>query len=194
METKEIKTSKGLHLVKNEDGKSYTAKGIGSFSGKELQIGVCEDGLPVTKIADCAFRSKQIEKLVLGESVREIGKKAFFWCDNLSSVETYGVEKIQWLAFSNCLKLQTLTLGEKITVIGECAFEECKKLSFVEIPKSVQEIGASAFYACPLERAVFRCVDGWVGENIPDLKSEKDAARRLSSANAYSLKRIAKDK
>ncbi|MDR2654216.1 MAG: leucine-rich repeat protein, partial [Mycoplasmataceae bacterium] len=54
-------------------------------------------------------------------------------------------------AFSGCRNLQSLTLGENVTNIGDYAFYNCDKISSsLELPNSVTTIGNSAFENCGL--------------------------------------------
>ena len=45
-------------------------------------------------------------------------------------------------------KLQTLTLPDSVTQIGDSAFNNCKNLKLTELPGGVTQIGGSAFYGC----------------------------------------------
>ncbi len=190
METKineTVYTSPGLSLSKNPDGRSYTVNGIGEFRGAELSIGICEDALPVTVIADEAFERSGIERVVIGESVHTVGAKAFIWCHRLASVTMQGVRRIEWLAFNECRKLTELSLPEGLAFIAERAFEGCASLSRVVIPASVSEIGSHAFCGCPLDDVVFLRTEGWRGDQIPDFANKESVAYRLSNRNAYRM-------
>ena len=48
-------------------------------------------------------------------------------------------------AFENCLSLQSVTIPDSVTSIGDRAFESCYSLQSVTIPDSVTSIGDSAF-------------------------------------------------
>ena len=52
-------------------------------------------------------------------------------------------------AFSNCSKMETITLPKKLNVIvsGSC-FKDCSNLNMIEIPNSVHFIGSAAFANC----------------------------------------------
>ena len=182
-----VYTSPGVSLSENPDGKGYTVTGIGSFCGNELCIGICEDGLPVTVIADEAFERSGIERVVIGDSVHTVGAKAFIWCHRLASVTMRGVRRIEWLAFSKCIALTDLSLGEGLAFIAERAFEECTSLSRVVIPASVSEIGSHAFCGCPLDEATFLRTEGWRGDAIPNFADKKAVAYRLSNRNSYRM-------
>ena len=68
----------------------------------------------------------QVTAYIIGESVKGIGN----------------------YAFSNCTKLQTITLGNSIARIGDYAFEGCSCLQTIVIPKSVMSVGRFAFMDC----------------------------------------------
>lgn len=55
------------------------------------------------------------------------------------------VLQIGWGAFSMCDKIESITLPDGLTVIGEFAFSNCDHLCELKIPASVKEIKAGAF-------------------------------------------------
>ena len=102
-EEKVKSSTKGLEFELNEDEKSYTVTGIGDCKSTEIEIGKYKK-LPVTNIDD----------------------KAFYKCDNLTSV----------------------TLSNSVISIGESAFEGCTGLTSIKIPSSVESIESYAFAGC----------------------------------------------
>ena len=87
-------------------------------------------------------------RLVLPESVKEIGGEAFQDCHQLTNVEfNKGIQYIKDHAFKNS-GLVSLELPEGIKEIGEWSFEGCKSLKTVQIPQSVTTLGTGAFYTC----------------------------------------------
>lgn len=59
-----------------------------------------------------------------------------------------GMEIICDKAFYFCILLETITIPDTVTAIGESAFDLCFQLRSVNIPDSVTRIGDSAFYGC----------------------------------------------
>ena len=93
-------------------------------------------------------------------TVTGIGKWAFDRC-GLHTLTIEGpIESMGLAAFYECTKLETISFGENIKMIGEQAFQGCSSLTKVTIPDSVTSIGEEAFYECTkLETISF-------GENI----------------------------
>ena len=61
-----------------------------------------------------------------GHPVREIGERAFYWCDALANV----------------------TLPDGLTSIGDYAFYWCNALTSVTLPDGLTSIGANPFRGC----------------------------------------------
>ncbi len=67
-----------------------------------------------------------------------------FTTADLSSLETLGAN-----AFASCLKLQSVLLGDGLTVIPEGAFNGCMSLASANL-SGIKQIGANAFYETAL--------------------------------------------
>ena len=65
-------------------------------------------------------------KVVIPDSVKEIGEDAFRGCESLKEI----------------------TIPDSVTEIGECAFFCCKSLEEITIPDSVKKIGKGTFSGC----------------------------------------------
>ncbi|MBR2375425.1 MAG: leucine-rich repeat domain-containing protein [Clostridia bacterium] len=57
----------------------------------------------------------------------------------------YSVTRIVDYAFSDCINLTSVVIGDGVTSIGEYAFSGCSSLTSVIIPDSVTSIGNNAF-------------------------------------------------
>ena len=91
----------------------------------------------------------EIKKVVIEDGVTSIGNYAFFYCQNLASVEIpNSVTSIGKSAFYYCISLTSVEIPNSVTSIGERAFDCCKSLTSVEIPNSVTSIGDNAFNGC----------------------------------------------
>ena len=108
-------------------------------------------------------------EIVLPNSVKVIGEKAFYNSDTLVSIEgneglttikakafegcialnsvylQKGVSMIEDDAFYNCFVLTDVIFEEGLTTIGNYAFAKCPNLYAIKIPKSVNKIGDKAF-------------------------------------------------
>ncbi|MDE6656567.1 MAG: leucine-rich repeat domain-containing protein, partial [Anaeroplasmataceae bacterium] len=78
-----------------------------------------------------------------------INQKAFFGCENLSTLEfpstitTIGPE-----AFKNCLSLTFITLPANLVSLEAEAFNNCDSLVSIVIPSKLDDIGLSVFVGC----------------------------------------------
>ena len=93
-----------------------------------------------------------IHSVTIPQSVKSIGREAFYKCDGLESLTINGaIDTMGYRAFSNCTSLTTLKLGEHIKTIGDNAFNGCSALKNVTIPENVTSIGYYAFAFSGLE-------------------------------------------
>jgi len=111
-----------------------------------------------TEIANSAFSNNTtIKTLVIGKNVKKINYGAFNGCTNLTSVtfaNNSNLTEIGNAAFLNT-KLSSITLPDKLEVIGSYAFREALNGVDLFIPSSVTTIGESAFYMCKLNSISF---------------------------------------
>jgi len=91
----------------------------------------------------------RLERVVIGEDVKEIKNGTFMGCTALTgiSIPNY-VTNIGISAFTNCRNMTSLSIGSRVASIGADSFRGCTSLTTVSIPNSVTGIGNSAFYSC----------------------------------------------
>ena len=78
-----------------------------------------------------------------------IGDHAFYDCKNIESIIIpNSVTTIGHRAFENCFRLTSITIPNSVTSIGNYAFYGCTGLASIEIPNSVTSIGWCTFYGC----------------------------------------------
>ena len=113
--------------------------------------------LPVVSISSYAFANNDVlNKVIIGDNIKEIGENAFSNCSELVSVVLpEGITEIKEETFFNCSLLMKINLPQSLKSIDNNAFEGCTMLYSLKIPSGVEYIGADAFYAC--ESLVLDC-------------------------------------
>ena len=159
--------------------KSITSIGIGAFSGDSLtSISVNEENTAYSSEKGILYNKdkteliqypigKTDEEIILADTVKKIGSRAFSYNKYLKKAELPGVEelgdfalaytdvenvtlspslkKISSWAFAWCEKLEKADLPEGVEYIGSQSFNQCKALKSIHIPKSVTFVGEYAF-------------------------------------------------
>lgn len=129
--------------------------------GKGLVIDNClitvaiaaEDGFAipsyVTEIAYRAFSKSKIKKVIIPDSVCEIGEYAFASCDSLKSVKLpKNCTRIVSGMFNGCKNLINIDGIENVTEIGDRGLYDCVKLlARFKVPASVKQLGNSSLSA-----------------------------------------------
>ncbi len=91
------------------------------------------------------------EEFVVPNTIKKIGRSAFFGCSNLKKVVIpEGVVKIERSAFANCSSLSEISIPKSLESLGEWAFADCNKLKNITLPKRVS-IKAHTFINCSAE-------------------------------------------
>lgn len=103
---------------------------------------VFEDG--ITKIPDSICTKSSIKKVIIPDSVTEIGDYAFYNCRQLISIMmnhnnmAENTISIGFSAFKNCSRLTDVYLSENVSSIGNYAFSGCTALSSLTLPEGVR--------------------------------------------------------
>ena len=138
-------TIKELYIGKN-------VKVIPDYLFSNATITLDELTLDVEKIGKNAFyRYTTVTNLTIGENVKEIGSDAFGFDDitnvYFNAIECKSASQSEIFSPFNLGSVSSITFGDKVTVIPKCLLAN---ISFttdkLEIPESVTEIGANAFY------------------------------------------------
>ena len=86
------------------------------------------------------------KEYVVREGTEVICDDAFINCESLQSITIpNSVTNIGDYAFGSCKSLQSVTIPNSVTSIGDYAFGWCKSLQSITIPNSVTSIGDYAF-------------------------------------------------
>lgn len=91
------------------------------------------------------------DKIVLPETLKELGNNAFSSIGIKEVVIPDSITKIPEHAFSTCKKLTKVTLGKNVEEIGDGAFWACENLKTVENLDKVKVIKTEAFMTCSLD-------------------------------------------
>ena len=110
----------------------------------------------VTSIVNEAFYdyhtgngSPDLTSVIIPNTVKTIGYKAFYNCTALTSVNFPStLTSISDYAFYGCTSLSSINIPYGISNIYEGTFEMCTSLNSVNIPNSVTTIDGQAFYGC----------------------------------------------
>lgn len=135
-----FKEAGGTYMA-NSDG-TITITG-GNLTG-DVVIPSSIDGKKVTAVAENAFgENMSITSLTVNTEVIERG--AFYDCDNLESVVIGPeVREIGGLAFVGCDNLVSVTFNNnRITELRGQTFDDCKKLTSLTIPASINRLAAN---------------------------------------------------
>ncbi|MBR1691631.1 MAG: leucine-rich repeat domain-containing protein [Lachnospiraceae bacterium] len=90
-----------------------------------------------------------VEEIILPDSVMEIDKEAFEYCEELKKIRLpSGLKEIKWGTFASCKSLKTIQLPNGLERIGASAFDCCYSLREIRIPDTVTSVGGSAFFCC----------------------------------------------
>ena len=111
--------------------------------------------LNLTEIGDYAFRNcVNAPKIIVENSVKKIGKGAFYNCTALESVTAPGVVEIGDEAFYGCGSMMKTDILSSVEVIGNSAFYGCSGLTEVVLPETLSSMGESCFENCTMLKRV----------------------------------------
>ena len=151
VETKTItKDDKGFKLAHNYTTGSYKVE----LYGVERDYSVVGD--TANYISYITPLHSSVRRIVLSNSVVDIGESAFNECESLISVYIpESVTSIGNLAFIGCISLTSVHISEGVVSIGESAFDSCNSLTTIHIPNSVTSLGESAFGSNPSLKSIY---------------------------------------
>lgn len=116
------------------------------------------------KRGQCSWRSylEQIRKIVIEDGVKNVGANVFNGCGANEIVLGNSIEKIEKLAFANCVNLKEINFPESLKKIDESAFMGCLYLKEANMHSGVKSIAENAFDMCNGEFKI-SAPDGSVG-------------------------------
>lgn len=123
----------------------------------QFEAGAC----PVVAIAPRAFEGcAALRRVILPESLRQIGEMAFSGCSHLRLLTIPGgVQRVGTLAFAKCSQLERVRIEPGVVQLGPSCFSKCAALKRVEMPASITQIGGGAFFGCSKELRLYGAED-----------------------------------
>ena len=142
---------------------TFTGDGVVLVRCDKAYLGDCDIPEGVVKIGKSAFLGcHSIYEVYIPNSLKEIGKGAFFNASNVKGVNLKCVAVIGAYAFSGCDRLSRVVVRDDC-LIGEYAFSETTEvITQSEEDKRIQEIFAGVLaqgigvVGMPLEKTVYR--------------------------------------
>ncbi len=124
-----------------------------SYSGSvNIPSSITHEGkeYAVTSIGKQAFcYCDNLTSVTIPSSVTNIGNNVFHECDNLASVEIpNSVTSIGSGAFAGCPSLTSIEIPNSVTSIADGTFQYCHALIYVELPKNLKRLHPGAFDGC----------------------------------------------
>jgi len=110
------------------------------------------DGLLAFSGIAYRWKGKCPAEVVIPEDVSRVFCRAFerrFGLETLTIGNS--VTNVGDMAFHGCSNLKSVVLGTQVSSIGGRAFYACFKLSSVSIPRSLTSVGEEAFRGCPIK-------------------------------------------
>ena len=112
------------------------------------------EGVTVTTVKTGAFSDfgnygMALKRVVLPETVTEIGSEAFYLCKTLEEVNIpSGVEILPLSCFYYCESLTKVHLSEGLKVIEDWAFNHCTSLTEIDLPEGLETLEGGVFENC----------------------------------------------
>lgn len=94
----------------------------------------------------CDISGANITGVIFNENI-ELRNCQFIKCDWLYEI-TLPKVTLLYKAFSHCVRLKKVILGEGTERLSEYCFNNCISLKYIKIPKSVKSIAADCFWCC----------------------------------------------
>lgn len=105
--------------------------------------------LVVKAIGSSAFEGTLFSHIILPNSIKSIGKRAFALCRDLHEIALgEDIEDIGEGAFYQCGTLRHIVLPRKLKAISPGLFTECTLLEEVALSEGTTEVGDDAFRGC----------------------------------------------
>ena len=118
---------------------------IGAFNGcanmSYVSLPSYLESIETEAFKDC----RNLTSIVFPNTLKKVGVYAFSHTGLIKVVVPDSVDDVGMGAFSGCFNLIGIVLPKNMTVIPSCFLERCTNLSSIDIPNSVMTIGSNAF-------------------------------------------------
>ncbi len=113
----------------------------------------------ITGILDNTITELTLPDIYNRKPVSRINYMAFSDCRRLTSVTIPdSITSIEEYAFAGCSSLTEVTFGNQLKSIGDYVFDGCRKLTTITIPDNLKSIGEGAFNGCAIETAAIPAI------------------------------------
>ena len=116
-----------------------------------------------------------------GYIVKNIGTKAFYGCESLTSVTMPSITTVGTSAFRNCTSLTTVTMPN-VTTLAHQVFQGCSSLVSVEMPR-IAEIGDYVFKSCNSELTIYAPDNEYAKQYAEDNNIKLDGAEKIKAVS-----------
>lgn len=100
----------------------------------------------VTEIGESAFRGSDFSEIILPKNIEKLEESTFEFCYNLEKVTIPPkVKSIGKSCFWCCISLSDITLNEGLEYIGEYAFYDALRGSKINLPSTLEKVGSLPF-------------------------------------------------
>ena len=137
------------------EGVTVTAIGVGAFSdfgneGMALKRVVLPE--TVTEIgAEAFYLCKTLEEINIPSGVEVLPLSCFYYCESLTNVHlSEGLKTIEDWAFKQCTSLAEIDLPEGLETLEGGVFENCTALTELSLPESVNSVHGGVLYGTPI--------------------------------------------
>lgn len=145
-------TIDGLRYFINTDEQTATlvAKDSGKYEGDiVVPEKVSLDGVDYPVVAfggNCFSDCRELESIIIPNSVETLRNSCFKGCSSLSSISLpSSITSLGDACFNGCSSLSSVSLPSSITSLGSSTFEGCSSLTSISLPSSITSIGYNCF-------------------------------------------------
>ena len=135
------------NLTHCENLSAVTSLGNSAFEGDSSLTSAVFSKKLKTVGSSVFYGCSSLTVLILPGSVRSCGPDLCFDCGSLVYAGLDGLEDIPERCFTKCSSLTAVT-APKIRTVGAQAFRNCAALYDITLPRSLREVGDSAFSGC----------------------------------------------